>query len=55
MELETFRRELIGRTVIDDYPVRIEYTITSYCLSTQEVVAPIERSGKSYQETCRKV
>ncbi|RYX98587.1 transcriptional regulator, partial [bacterium] len=30
---------LITRTIIDDYPVRIEYTITDYCLSINQVIA----------------
>ena len=39
---------LISRTVIDDYPVRIEYTITPYCLSTEEVAGPMEKWGKNH-------
>ncbi|KEO75477.1 winged helix-turn-helix transcriptional regulator [Anditalea andensis] len=39
---------LISRTVIDDYPVRIEYALTAYCLTTEEVAAPLEKWGKNH-------
>jgi DNA-binding HxlR family transcriptional regulator len=39
---------LISRTVIDDYPVRIEYALTEYCLSINEIAAPMERWGKNH-------
>jgi DNA-binding HxlR family transcriptional regulator len=39
---------LISRKVIDDYPVRIEYALTEYCLSTNEVAAPMEKWGKNH-------
>jgi len=39
---------LINRTIIPDYPVRIEYTITPYCLSTQSVAEPMEKWGKNH-------
>lgn len=44
---------LINRTVIDDYPVRIEYTITDYCLTTDQVAAPMEKWGKIHQKKLR--
>lgn len=39
---------LISRTIIDDYPVRIEYAITDYCLTTHKVAAPMEEWGKNH-------
>ncbi|WP_343674245.1 helix-turn-helix domain-containing protein [Chitinophaga sp.] len=39
---------LISRTVIDDYPVRVEYTLTDYCLSINEVAASMEKWGKNH-------
>lgn len=41
---------LISRTVINDYPVRIEYAITDYCLTTVEVAAPLEKWGKNHRK-----
>jgi DNA-binding HxlR family transcriptional regulator len=41
---------LISRKVIDDYPVRIEYAITLYCLTTEEVAAPMERWGRNHKK-----
>lgn len=41
---------LISRTVINDYPVRIEYAITGYCLTTEEVAAPLEKWGKNHRK-----
>ncbi|CAM4415894.1 transcriptional regulator, HxlR family [Pedobacter westerhofensis] len=38
---------LISRTIIDDYPVRIEYAITDYCLTTHKVAPPMEEWGKN--------
>jgi DNA-binding HxlR family transcriptional regulator len=39
---------LIERTIISDYPVRIEYTITPYCLTIEEIAAPLEKWGKNH-------
>jgi len=39
---------LIERTIIADYPVKIEYTITPYCLTTEEIAGPLERWGKNH-------
>jgi DNA-binding HxlR family transcriptional regulator len=41
---------LISRTVIDDYPVRIEYSVTDYCLSIGKVVKSMESWGKQHKE-----
>jgi DNA-binding HxlR family transcriptional regulator len=45
---------LITRTVIDDYPVRIEYAITEYCFGLNEVIAPMEKWGKNHMEKIRR-
>ncbi len=39
---------LVSRTVIPDYPVKIEYAITDYCLTTHLVAAPMEEWGKNH-------
>lgn len=39
---------LISRTVADDYPLRIEYTLTAYCLTINEVAWPMEKWGKNH-------
>jgi len=44
---------LISRKIIDDYPVRIEYAITPYCLTTEEVAAPMERWGRNHKKKIR--
>ena len=41
---------LISRTVINDYPVRIEYALTEYCLTAEEVAAPLEKWGKNHRK-----
>ncbi|GGF25006.1 winged helix-turn-helix transcriptional regulator [Echinicola rosea] len=46
---------LIKRTVIDDFPMRIEYTITDYCFGIEEVVKPMEKWGKSHQRKIREL
>lgn len=45
---------LISRTIVDDYPVRIEYEITSYCLTTEQVAGPMEKWGKNHSKMLRK-
>lgn len=42
--------ELISRKVYDDYPARIEYTLTDYCHSIAEVLEAMERWGKQHRE-----
>lgn len=41
---------LISRKVIDDYPVRIEYKLTEYCLTTEQVATPMEKWGKNHMK-----
>jgi DNA-binding HxlR family transcriptional regulator len=41
---------LVTRTVVDDYPVRIEYELTPYCLSINEVVPAMEKWGKNHKK-----
>jgi DNA-binding HxlR family transcriptional regulator len=41
---------MIKRTVVDDYPVRIEYTVTDYCLSIETVAKPMENWGKAHNK-----
>jgi len=41
---------LISRKVIDEYPVRIEYTLTEYCLSIDELAGPMEKWGKNHMK-----
>lgn len=41
---------LIKRTVIDDYPIRIEYSVTDYSFGLEEVVAPMESWGKKHKK-----
>jgi len=41
---------LISRTIIDDYPVRIEYTLTEYCMTTEKVAAPLEDWGINHRK-----
>ena len=41
---------LIKRTVVDDYPVRIEYTVTDYSFGLNEVVKPMESWGKKHRK-----
>lgn len=41
---------LIKRTVVDDYPVRIEYTVTDYCFGIEKVVKPMEEWGKDHHK-----
>jgi len=41
---------LIKRTVVDDYPVRIEYFATDYALGLEEIVKPMESWGKKHRK-----
>lgn len=47
-ELEV--NKLIRRTVIDDFPVRIEYTITSHAKSLQKVIEELHKWGKKHRK-----
>lgn len=46
--------ELVSRKVYDDYPARIEYTLTNYCHSITEVLEAMERWGKQHRERIKK-
>ena len=37
---------LINRNLTDDYPIKVEYTITEYGLSLQEIATPLENWGR---------
>ena len=39
---------LVERMVIADYPVRIEYTITPYCLTIEQIAGPLEKWGRNH-------
>jgi len=41
---------LINRNVIDDYPIKIEYTITDYCYSVTEVLEAMETWGIEHRK-----
>jgi DNA-binding HxlR family transcriptional regulator len=41
---------LISRTIINEYPVRIEYSVTDYCLSIDNVAKPMEEWGKNHKK-----
>ncbi|WP_228428888.1 winged helix-turn-helix transcriptional regulator [Chryseobacterium indoltheticum] len=40
---------LIKRAIIEDYPVRIEYSVTDYSFGLEEVVKPMENWGKKHK------
>ncbi len=46
--------KLISRKVYDDYPARIEYTLTDYCHSVTDVLTAMEKWGKQHREKIRK-
>lgn len=46
--------ELISRKVYDDYPARIEYTLTNYCYSITEVLESMEKWGKQHRKRIKK-
>ncbi len=41
---------LVKRSVIDDYPVRIEYSVTDYAYGLEEVILPMESWGKKHRK-----
>ena len=41
---------LVKRAVIDDYPVRIEYSVTDYAFGLDEIVKPMESWGKKHKK-----
>lgn len=46
--------ELISRKVYDDYPARIEYTLTDYCHTVTDVLISMEKWGKQHRERIKK-
>lgn len=44
---------LIDRKVTDDYPVKVEYTMTDYGLSLQEIAKPLEKWGRDHKRKIR--
>ena len=50
-ELKTLEEnQLIARAVIDDYPVRIEYSLTKYAKSLDEPIGALARWGKKHRK-----
>lgn len=41
---------LIKRTIVSDYPIKIEYTPTDYFLSITEIIRPMENWGKNHRK-----
>ena len=41
---------LISRTIIPGYQVKIEYQVTAYCYSLQEIIQPMESWGKKHRQ-----
>lgn len=41
---------LVSRKVYDDYPARIEYTLTDYCYSVTDVLESMEKWGQQHRE-----
>lgn len=41
---------LVSRKVYDDYPARIEYTLTEYSNSVTEVLVAMEKWGKQHRD-----
>ncbi len=47
-ELE--ENKLVQRTVVDDYPVRIEYTITSHAKALKSVISELHNWGVKHRK-----
>lgn len=45
---------LISRTVVSEYPVRIEYALTEYCLSIDKIAKPMEEWGIDHKKKISK-
>ena len=45
---------LIKRSIISEYPIKIEYTLTEYCLTISQVLAAMEVWGKQHREKIKK-
>ena len=41
---------LVKRSVYDDYPARVEYTLTDYCYTLTGVLESLEAWGKQHRE-----
>lgn len=41
---------LIKRTIVSDYPIKVEYNLTEYCYSITEVLIAMEKWGKQHRE-----
>jgi len=41
---------LISRTITSTAPVKVEYTVTSYCLTIDKVAKPMEEWGKRHRQ-----
>lgn len=41
---------MINRTVIDDYPIKIEYSLTDHCLSINSVAQAMEEWGEKHRK-----
>lgn len=41
---------LLKRSIISEYPIKIEYTLTEYCFSITEVLHVMEKWGKQHRE-----
>ncbi|HEY0273631.1 MAG TPA: helix-turn-helix domain-containing protein [Chitinophaga sp.] len=45
---------LITRTIVSEYPVKIEYAVTVYCLSIHTVAKSMEEWGKNHEKQISK-
>ena len=45
---------LIKRAVVSDYPVRVEYVLTDYCSSIQNVAKSMEEWGKNHNKKMKR-
>ncbi|MDM8173705.1 helix-turn-helix domain-containing protein [Olivibacter sp. 47] len=45
---------LIKRTLVNEYPVKIEYSVVDYTFSLHDIIRPIEVWGKKHKEKIRK-
>lgn len=41
---------LIKRTIVSEYPVRVEYSILEYTFSLHDIIKPMETWGKKHKE-----
>ncbi|MCL4640456.1 MULTISPECIES: winged helix-turn-helix transcriptional regulator [Olivibacter] len=45
---------LIKRTLVNEYPVKIEYSVVDYTFSLHDIIRPMEVWGKKHKEKIRK-